>query len=155
VRNSVGISQIDAALIFGFPVTNANGLYLLNDINKTGKLTSVTPNDVFLIFNGPGAARIFGSPFGNVGRGSLFGPILNSGNFGVYKHFKIREKVKLRFSMDMFNVFNHKNPGAGFNAGSSLPDQFVEDAGVADGFYDFTGMTGARRAFQFGLKFIF
>jgi hypothetical protein len=57
--------------------------------------------------------------------------------------------------MDIFNVFNHKNPGAGFNAGGSLPDQFADDAGTEDGYYDFGGISGARRAFQFGLKIIF
>jgi outer membrane receptor protein involved in Fe transport len=154
-RGSVGISQIDAALIFGVPVTNANGFLSFNDLNKTGTVKAVTKDDVSLIFNGPGAARIFNNPFGDVGRGSLFGPILNNGNLGVFKHFKIRENVRLRFSLDIFNVFNHKNPGVGFNAGSSLPDQFTEDAGGADGFFDFGGMTGARRAFQFGLKLLF
>lgn len=154
-RGSVGISQIDAALIFGIPVTSANGFISLNDLNKTGTVRAVTKDEVSLIFNGPGAAKIFNNPFGDAGRGSGAGPILNNGNFGVFKHFKIRENVKLRFSMDIFNVFNHKNPGAGFNSGSSLPDQSVEDAGAADGYYDFTGMTGARRAFQFGLKVIF
>jgi hypothetical protein len=154
-RGSVGISQIDAALIFGVPVTNASGFLSLNDLNKTGTVKAVTKDQVQLIFNGPGAAKIFNNPFGDAGRGSEAGPILNNGNMGLFKHFKIRESIRLRLSMDIFNVFNHKNPGAGFNAGSSLPDQFVEDAGSADGYYDFGGMTGARRAFQFGLKLIF
>ncbi len=154
-RNTVAISQIDAAFLFGIPVTNPNGFYSLNDLNKNGTIRAVTKNDVRLILNGPGAARIFNTPYGDVGRGSQNGPILNNGNFGVFKHFRIKENVRLRFSMDIFNVFNHKNPGVGFNAGGSLPDQFVEDAGGVDGYYDFGGIAGARRAFQFGLKLIF
>lgn len=154
-RGTVGVSQIDAAFLFGIPVTDANGFYSMNDLNRDGTIRAVTKNDVKVIFNGPGAARIFGTPFGDVGRGSEAGPILNSGNLGVFKHVRIKENVRLRFSMDVFNVFNHKNPGVGFNAGGSLPDQFVEDAGSDDGYYDFGAIAGARRAIQFGLKLIF
>jgi outer membrane receptor protein involved in Fe transport len=154
-RDTVGISQIDAAFLFGVPVTDANGFYSMNDLNRDGTIRSVSKNDVKLIYNGIGAARIFGTPFGDVGRGSEAGPILNSGNLGIFKHIRIKENVRLRFSMDVFNVFNHKNPGVGFNAGGSLPDQFIEDAGTDDGYYDFDGIAGARRAFQFGLKLIF
>jgi hypothetical protein len=63
--------------------------------------------------------------------------------------------MRLRFSFDMFNALNHPNPGVGFIASGAVPDIFVDDAGTATPFGDFTEVEYARRAIQFGLKFIF
>jgi outer membrane receptor protein involved in Fe transport len=154
-RGQVGISQIDAAFIFGVDAQDPNGFYSFNELNTTGNVRVVSRNDVRFIFNGPGAARIFGTPFGDVARGSEHGPKLNNLNLGFFKNIRIKENVRIRFSADGFNILNHKNPGVGFNAGDSFPDPYVEDSGIEDGFYDYTGMTGARRAWQFGVKIIF
>ena len=153
-RTAVGISEIDAALIFGVPATSATGFLSLTELNK-GNVVSVRKEDVRYIFNGPGAARIFGTPYGNAARGSEVGPRLNNFNLSFFKNTKIMEKYTIRFSFDMFNALNHKNPGYGFNGGGSVPDFFIEDAGLDDGFNDFGGIEGARRVLQFGLKFIF
>jgi hypothetical protein len=56
-RGSVGISQIDAALLdpflfgLGLTVSNPNGLWLLNDLYN-GKITTVSKDDVRLVLNG-------------------------------------------------------------------------------------------------------
>ncbi len=153
-KNSVGISQIDAAFIFGVPAQNLNGFWSLNQLNS-GKTVAITPNDVRYIFNGPGAARIFNNPFGSAPRGGEGGPTLNNLNLGVFKNIRVTERFRLQFRADAFNALNHKNPGVGFNAGGDIPSPLIENAGVRDGFNDFTGITGARRAWQLGLKLLF
>ena len=154
-KDSVGITAIDATFLFGVPATNPNALYSLNDLNKTGTVTVITKDQVRYIFNGPGAARMFNNPFGTAARGSEAGPLLNDLNLGLYKNTRIKEKITFRLSIDSFNVLNHKNPGAGFNSGGTFPTPYVEQAGQTDGFYDFNGITGARRAWQVGAKIIF
>ena len=155
-RQTVAISQVDAALIFGIPAVDINGFWDFNALNgPDGSLVAVTKDQVRYIFNGPGAARIFNNPFGDVPRGSEIGRKLNNLNLGIFKNFRIKEHWRLRFSVDMFNALNHPNPGVGFIAQGAIPDRFVEDAGLADGFNDRTGVEYARRALQFGLKFIF
>ncbi|MFY9608012.1 MAG: carboxypeptidase regulatory-like domain-containing protein [Blastocatellia bacterium] len=156
-RTEVGISQVDAALIFGVPVQNIDGFWSLNQLQGNGNLVNVTKDQVRYIFNGPGAARIFNSPFGTVPRGQEIGMKLNNLNLGIFKTFRIRENMKIRFSVDMFNALNHPNPGVGFiaNETSAVPDIFVDDAGTSTPFGDFTEVQLARRAIQFGLKFIF
>jgi hypothetical protein len=41
----------------------------------------------------------------------LLGPRLWNEDFSVFKYFDITEKVKLRFTSDFFNLFNHPNDG--------------------------------------------
>jgi hypothetical protein len=155
-RGAIGISQIDAALIFGIPVVNPNGFWSFNEINTTGNTVAVTRDQVRYIFNGPGAAKIFNNPYGTASRGAEVGPRLNNLNLGIFKNFRIKENWRLRFSLDMFNALNHPNPGVGFIANDSVPNIFVEGE-TASGipFGDFSEMEFARRALQFGVKFIF
>lgn len=154
-RNAVGISQVDAALIFGIPAESINGFWSFNELNKTGNTVAVSPDQVRYIFAGPGAARIFGNPYGNAPRGFEQGKRLNNLNFGIFKNIRITETVRLQFRTEMFNALNHANPGIGFLASGSFPDSFIEDAGADDGFNDLGGAEYSRRAFQFGLKVIF
>src|SRR5262249_22766329 len=73
---TVGVTAVDASYVFGATVpalagctqpcspTVSTQLYSLNQLRTTGNLVPVTMNDVRLIFNGPGAAALFGNPFG-------------------------------------------------------------------------------------------
>ncbi|PYP88683.1 MAG: hypothetical protein DMF61_05740 [Blastocatellia bacterium AA13] len=151
-RDTVGISQVDAALIFGVPISNLSGFYSFNDLNL-GNVKEVTKDQVRYIFNGPGAARIFGTPFGNVARNSGVGPILNQLNLGLFKNVKLGERVSLQLRMETFNALNHPNPGLGFSQGAVVPDQFVEDAGTTFGRFD--EMELSRRVVQLGVRVIF
>jgi hypothetical protein len=155
-RTSVGISQIDAALIFGAPVADANGFYDFAALNQA-KVVSVTKDQVRYIFNGPGAAKIFGTPFGNVPRNAETAPTLNNLNLGLFKNFKIRENIKLQLQATMFNALNHPNPAYGFigSGGNGTPQEFIEGAAVSTPFNDYGDITFARRAVQFGVKIIF
>jgi hypothetical protein len=154
--SSVGISQIDAQLMFGIPAANINGFWSLNELNSTGNLRAVAPGDVRYIVNGPGAARIFNNPFGNAARNSERGPRLNQTNLGIFKNTRVNERITIQFRTEMFNVFNHPNPGYGVASGGSLPDRFIDDAGFpGSNFNDFGDIEYGRRVIQFGLRIIF
>jgi hypothetical protein len=155
-RSSAAISQIDAQLMFGIPADNINGFWSLNELNNTGNLVAVSPNAVRYVVNGPGAARIFNNPFGNVARNSEKGPRLNQTNLGIFKNTRINERFNVQFRVEMFNVFNHPNPGYGVAAGGSLPDTFIDDAGFpGSNFNDYGDIEYGRRVLQFGLRIIF
>jgi hypothetical protein len=116
----------------------------------------VTPNDVHFIFNGPGAASIFGTPFGTSARNSLRGPKLNQLNMSVFKNTKIGERFTFQIRGEAYNVLNHPNPGYGVNGAGYLPDFFVEDAGNAGaGFAENKDIEFARRVIQLGVRIIF
>ncbi len=156
---AVGITDVDASYFAGLLpgagafVASPTGFYSLNQLNTTGALVPVTMNDVRYILNGPGAARLFGNPFGNVARNTGKGPALNQVNLGVFKNTKISEKLTVQFRAEFFNVFNHPNPGYGVAVGDSLPDFFVEDAGTT--FNNFQEMNLSSRRVQFAIRIIF
>jgi hypothetical protein len=154
-RTQVGISQIDASFFFGAPVRNARGFYSLNDLNN-GTIREISPNDVRYVVNMPGAALLFNNPFGNAARNSEKGPRLNQVNLGVFKNTRVTEQIRIQFRMEMFNALNHPNPGYGVAGGDSLPNRFVDFAGIeGTGFADFTEMSLSSRVIQFGLRIVF
>jgi hypothetical protein len=152
-RDQVGINQVDAALLFGVDVINPLGFYSMNDLNNTGTVRVVTQEQVAVIFNGPGAAQVFGTPYGDVGRNSEIGPKLNNLNLGIFKNIKIKENFRLQFRMEMFNALNHPNPGLGTISGTAVPDIFIDDAGSTYARHDEIEL--ARRGIQFGLRIVF
>jgi hypothetical protein len=157
-RDRVAITDVDASYFgFTFPfVPSSTGYYSLNELNSTGNLVPVTPNDVRFIFNGPGAAQRFGNPFGNVARNSERGPALNQLNLGIFKNTKIKENVRIQFRAELFNALNHPNPGYGVAVGASLPDRWVDDAGVPGfRFNDKRDVELSSRRVQFGLRITF
>jgi outer membrane receptor protein involved in Fe transport len=155
----VGINQLDAAVVFGnfCTVTNPNGFFSVNGIQSTGACNSVGVNDVHFIVAGPGAARVFGTPFGTAQRNSLRGPALNQLNASVFKNTRIGERLTVQFRAEAFNVLNHPNPGFGtFGTGGFLPNITVENAGLpGGGFGNFSDISLDRRVIQFGLRIIF
>jgi outer membrane receptor protein involved in Fe transport len=152
----VGISQPDAAVLFGAPLTNINGFYSINAINGPGTFVAVSPADVHFVFNGPGAARIFGTPFGNSTRNSLRGPAFNQMNFGLFKNIKIGERLTFQLRMEAFNALNHPNPGFGTGDGDYLPSINIGNAGAAGvGFANFQDIELAHRTIQFGARLYF
>jgi outer membrane receptor protein involved in Fe transport len=145
---SVGMSQIDASFIFGTDILDPKGFYDLNALNL-GNSVVVTKDQVRYIYNGPGAAKIFGSPYGNVSRGAEMGPINNNFNLGLFKNVKVSERVRLQLRLEAFNAFNHPN-------GGGVPNIFVEGA-LASGtvFNDVGEIEYQRRIVQIGAKIIF
>jgi|CXWL01.1.fsa_nt_gi outer membrane receptor protein involved in Fe transport len=156
----VGITNIDARLMGLLGPTTAissTGFYLLNDLNRVvggaRVLTPVTPNDVRFIYNGPGAALAFGTPFGNAGRNSVKGIALNQMNMGVFKTTSITERVRVQLRAEAFNVLNHPTSGFGVAAGASLPTLTLESAGVGFGDPSFSNLSSRR--VQLGLRILF
>jgi hypothetical protein len=152
----VGLSQLDAALLYGAPVQNINGFYSINSLNTTGNPVVVTPNDVHFIVNTPNAARIFGTPFGTATRNSLRGPRLNQLNMSLFKNIKVGERFSVQLRGEAYNVLNHPNPGYGVNLAGYLPDFSVEDAGnPGAGFAENRDIELARRVIQVGIRIVF
>jgi outer membrane receptor protein involved in Fe transport len=158
----VGISQLDAALLYGVDIQNLNGFYSLNalnsqvDANGNPLAVPITPNDVRFILNLPGTARIFGTPFGSAGRNILRGPRLNQLNASLFKNIKVGERWTVQLRGEAYNVLNHPNPGYGVNQAGYLPDFFTDDAGLPGSrFADFSDIELARRVIQVGIRIIF
>jgi outer membrane receptor protein involved in Fe transport len=156
----VGITNIDARLMGLLGATTAlspTGFYLLNDLNRivggARVLTPVTRDDVRFIFNGPGAALAFGTPFGDAGRNSVRGIKLNQFNMGLFKTTNITERVRIQIRAEAFNVLNHPTSGFGVAAGASLPTLTLESAGVGYGDPYFQALSSRR--VQFGLRVLF
>jgi outer membrane receptor protein involved in Fe transport len=158
-KRLVGINQVDASLLFGVPVTNPNGFYSLNALNSTGDVVGVTPNDVRFIFNGPGAAQVFGTPFGDSPRNALRGPIFNQLNASLFKNIKVMERLTVQLRGEAFNVLNHPNPGFGVvvpNGANAFPQINVGLAGSpGNAFAENKDIEYARRVVQVGLRIIF
>ncbi|HXC62286.1 MAG TPA: hypothetical protein VNV63_06395, partial [Nitrospiria bacterium] len=74
----------------------------------------------------------------------------NTGNFSLFKDFKVKERLNVTFHTTMTNVFNHPNFGT--------IDPFLDDAGLQQeftGFGDQTLQSGGIRSIRFGLTFKF
>ncbi|HMJ26879.1 MAG TPA: hypothetical protein VK475_13670, partial [Pyrinomonadaceae bacterium] len=152
--NTVGISQVDAYRI-GFidHVTNVNGFISFNALNTTGDVVTVTKDQVRFILNGPGAARIFGNPFGDMPRNYGRSIPINQLNLGLFKTTKIRENIRLQIRAELYNALNHPQAGFGVTRSGQAPDILLEDAGFT--FADNTQVEQARRVVQLGLRLIF
>jgi hypothetical protein len=125
-------------------------LVSLNQFNASGDVVAVTDKDVRFIANSPTANQVFHSPFGNVARNSLRDAKTNTGNFSVYKTFKVKERLTVQWHLTMLNVFNHPN--------FATVDPFIDDAGLKQeftGFADPTLQNGGFRSIRFGLTFKF
>ena len=123
---------------------------------SSGEVVNVTTSQVHFIFNGPGSAQVFNTPFGNASRNSLRGPRLNQLNASLFKNIKVGERLTVQLRGEAYNVLNHPNPGYGVNAAGYLPDFFTEDAGIqGSGFADKGDIELARRVIQLGIRIIF
>lgn len=153
-RESVGINQLDAARVFGSAVTDPNGFLNFRELFNNGLEIPVTRNDVRYIINGPGAARVFGTPFGNAPRNFERAKKLNQLNLGVFKNTKVTENFTVQFRTEIYNLLNHPNPGYGVAAGNnSLPPIYVDYA--TGTFNERDEQEFGRRVIQFGLRLIF
>jgi hypothetical protein len=86
------------------------------------------------------------APFGTVGnsgRGMFRGPGQNNLDLSVFRYFPIRERLKLEFRTEFFNLFNHANFGA--------PTTNMDSAS----FGQITSTTVNARIIQFALRLNF
>lgn len=161
-RRLVGINAFDAFLLGKISATQLasfgqTSFLSLTQLNATGAAVAVTPGDVKYVLNGPGAAQVFGSPFGSSGRNVERGPIFNQLNMGVFKNIKVYERLTVQLRGEAFNILNHPTPGVGNVVGGGyLPAILVTDAGVSSAaFGENQDITFARRVVQVGLRIVF
>jgi carboxypeptidase family protein len=87
--------------------------------------------------------------FGNLGRNVFRGPHQQNWDFSLIKNFKLTERQQLRFTIDLFNIWNHANFG-----NPSIND--VETIPLANSpFGKITSTVGTPRLIQFSLRYAF
>ncbi len=100
VDNSQSAVNSDRANLVGDPH--------LGGSRSEGQMLREYFNTAAFVVNPPGT-------FGNTGRNILFGPGMENIDFGLLKNFSIRERYKIQFRAEAFNLFNHpafNNPNA-------------------------------------------
>jgi hypothetical protein len=118
-----------------------------------------------LIYNPAAFALPTGLTFGNVGRNALNLPGRINFDFGLFKEFPVKEKMRFQFRWETFNLFNHTqfnsvsgNNTTGSPGGTNSPMD-TSDPGSALSLSNssFLHVTGAHqpRIMQFGLRFQF
>jgi hypothetical protein len=136
-----------------FPISFANNVPAIFNGNTSAIQTNVhldpATKQVQLFKDPTAALAAFSFPTGlqSGSRNNLRGPGFSNLDFGVAKHFPIRERLALEFRADAFNVFNHANfglPGVSSTADINLPNTF----GVIT-------TVGAPRVMQFALRLDF
>jgi hypothetical protein len=110
--------------------------------NSLGQLLAFNPN----CFT-PAPAVAGGVLVGNSGRNRFYGPGLTTVDFSAFKNFQLRERFKLQFRAEFFNIMNHPNFAA---------PNFLNDANNSIGTSN-AGVIGSTstpsRQIQLGLKF--
>jgi hypothetical protein len=113
----------------------------------TGSVIEGNPNQWFnpAAFLAPPNASGF---YGNEGRDNLLGPGLATWDFSVFKDTAIRERMKLQFRAEFFNILNRANFNTP-NAVTFTPTGVSPTAGII------TSTSTTSRQIQFGLKLLF
>ena len=157
---SVGITDVDACIFYGkcgaapaaaggqpILIPSPTGFYLLNDLNKAIPVfTPVTRDDVRFIVNGPGAAQVFGKPFGDIGRNTFRGDRVENVDLSIFKTTKVGERFSVQYRLNLFNAFNHPQFG--------IPNSIrLDQAGTT--FYNFQENSGGRRVLEMALRIMF
>jgi Carboxypeptidase regulatory-like domain len=91
--------------------------------------------------------------YGNLGRDSLIGPGLATWDFSAMKETALRERLRLQFRAEIFNLLNRAN----FNTPSLItftPPTALNPRGVSGTAGAITSTSTTARQVQFGLKMI-
>jgi carboxypeptidase family protein len=83
--------------------------------------------------------------YGATGRNILSGPAFSSTDFAILKDFPFKERYRVEFRSEFFNIFNQVN--------FDLPDSTVIDGVPPAGTFGTIQSAGPGRVIQFGLKF--
>jgi hypothetical protein len=100
-----------ASIVHGLPLYEHNPI---SGVTQLGTLQWLNP-DAFVSTVDPSTGACFGGEgllncqFGNLGRNALRGPNFAWSDFYLTKWFPLTERVKMRFDIQFFNVFNHPN----------------------------------------------
>ncbi|HEY4053007.1 MAG TPA: carboxypeptidase regulatory-like domain-containing protein, partial [Terriglobales bacterium] len=91
--------------------------------------------------------------YGNLGRDTLIGPGLATWDFSAMKETVLRERLKLQFRAEIFNLLNRAN----FNTPNLItftPPTVLNPTGVSGTAGAITSTSTTARQVQFGLKLI-
>jgi hypothetical protein len=111
--------------------------------NAQGQLLAFNP----ACFTAPPAVAN-GVLVGNAGRNRFYGPPLTSVDFSTFKNFMVRERLRLQFRAEFFNILNHPNFAAPNFLNDANNSFETSNAGVI-------GSTAtSSRQIQFGLKLV-
>jgi hypothetical protein len=100
-----------ASVVPGVPLYEHNPI---PGVTQPGTIQWLNP-DAFVSTVDPSTGACFGGDnpancqFGNLGRNALHGPNFAWSDFYLTKWFPLTERVKMRFDVQFFNVFNHPN----------------------------------------------
>jgi hypothetical protein len=92
--------------------------------------------------------------YGDAGRNLLYGPGFRNLDFSMFKSFSIRERAKVQYRAEFFNVLNtpnFSNPSAGL---PSLPNGTYAYS-TPGTFGNITSTSNNNRSIQMALKFVF
>jgi hypothetical protein len=102
-----GLTVIESGFVFAPGIgTGTNGLASRPDC--TGQAISGTKTRESWFNTGAFSAPAFGF-FGNCGTGLIRGPGENTWNWSLFKTFPIKERLRLQFRAEFFNIWNHTN----------------------------------------------
>jgi len=107
-------------------------------------------------FNTAAFAKNAVGSFGSLGKGTLRGPAMFSGDMGAHKKLPLKgERLGMQFRAEFFNIFNHpmfNNPASSLGDGNyGKITQTLANAGSTQG--DIT--SGGARIIQLALKLTF
>jgi hypothetical protein len=156
--------QLNGMLSFytGAPFSVSASGTSLNAPNSTQRADQIKPS--VRILGGVGRGQAFFDPlafapvndrrFGTAGFMSLRGPGAANWDFGLFRNFRLKEKVGLQFRVDGLNITNTPqfgNPGANVSNLRLNPDGSVRDL---NGFAEVLSASGERQ-FRVGLRLSF
>ncbi len=93
--------------------------------------------------------------FGTAGRNIVRGPGLVNFDASLFRDFRITERFRLQFRIEVFNVTNtpaFNNPGATASAPTRRPDGSIINL---NGYTEITSAQSTERQFRFALKLFF
>jgi hypothetical protein len=139
-----------------------NNVFNTIDLADAGSVTSA-PGNFYLDypFCGDTSTRLQGNctypPM--TPRNAFFGPSNWNMDLGIYKNFKVTERVSLQFRGELYNLFNHHNYYVVTDSTDFASEPFITEkkGGPFPGLTTQPTATGSdeRRNVQFGLKVIF
>lgn len=148
----------DPAAIPGSP--NAFSYFVIPA--NTPYVNPITGTSDFGNCTAPGQGITSGCPYpaGMEGRNSFRQPGVWNVDLGVYKAFKIGERMGLQLRAEAYNLFNHSNlyvdPGSiEVNSGDPTTNSVVAKRGTAGLFQGLGASADERRNLQLGVKFTF
>jgi len=118
--------------------------------NVVSGVSIIPANQSITNFWNPAAFSIpAAGTFGNAGRGILYGPAAWDADVSLIKDTPIKERMRLEFRAEMFNIFNHPTFALPYNVvGTSSFGEILSTFGATLGF-------GVSRQIQLALKLKF